>query len=70
MLNYSDIFDKKNLNSFQTWCNDKNLEFLTVGTKRKKLTEDNGKTQRTRSLFVLKENYHGNKDSGTSFRLF
>jgi hypothetical protein len=58
--NYSDGLDNKSLDSFAKWCSHKKLDFLQVNSKRKKAVEDDGKeTKRTRSLYVLKDDYLG-----------
>ncbi|KAG2212649.1 hypothetical protein INT47_000626 [Mucor saturninus] len=49
--------DTKNLNSFTKWCSHKKLDFLQVGKKRKNDEVDDSKTARTRSLYVLKDDY-------------
>ncbi|KAI9362762.1 hypothetical protein BD770DRAFT_315673, partial [Pilaira anomala] len=57
VLNYSDDLNTKNLNSFIKWCSYKKLDFLQVETKRKIDEVDDKKTTRTRSLYVLKDDY-------------
>ncbi|KAG2192432.1 hypothetical protein INT46_000764 [Mucor plumbeus] len=63
VLNYSDDLNYKNLNSFIKWCSYKKLDFLQVGTKRKIVEGDDKKTARTRSLYVLKDDYLGKDPS-------